>query len=50
MNLRIQAEEAYDFLYCWRKAIHQRSYRESVEPYDETKGIEGALVFSFDKK
>ena len=48
MNLRIRREEAYDFLDCWREAIQQRSYRESVEPYDETKGMEGSLVFSFD--
>src|SRR6266550_3293714 len=44
----IQKEEAYDFLDCWRKTIHQRSHRNRVRPYDETKGIAGALVFSFD--
>src|SRR6266567_7048874 len=45
MNLLIQREDAYDFLDCWRQAIHRRSYRSRVRPYDETKG---ALVFSFD--
>jgi hypothetical protein len=50
MHLKIQEEEAYEFLDCWRKTIHQQSCRESVDPCDETKGIEGALVFSFDKE
>jgi hypothetical protein len=45
MNLRIEIEEANDFIRWCRRTIRQRSKWDSVRPYDLSKD---AIVFSFD--